>query len=117
MRRFNERAGVGVTASMERQLADLRDAKGNLRRGGVMHLPRILSCDKREALASVRQGALIAASYEDREKPEQPGVIPVRPINNNDDHNAANRTADAAARQGGRPSIDHKERQVWGATR
>jgi hypothetical protein len=64
-----------VSASMRRQLADLRDAKGNPRRGGVMHVPRILSCDEWETLARVQQDALIAASYEDR---AQPGPIPLR---------------------------------------
>ena len=64
-----------VTASMKRQLADLRDAKGNPRRGGVMHLPRILSCDEWETLASLHQDALIAASYEDR---AQSGTIRLR---------------------------------------
>lgn len=51
---------------MKRQLADLRDARGNLRKGGVMRLPRILPHDEWEALASAQQDALIAASYEDR---------------------------------------------------
>ncbi|MFO1408240.1 MAG: hypothetical protein U1F08_12035 [Steroidobacteraceae bacterium] len=55
-----------VTASQKKQLAGLRDAKGSMCRGGVMHLPRILPCEEWEALACVQQDALIAASYEDR---------------------------------------------------
>lgn len=56
-----------VTSSMKKQLAGLRDARtGGLLRGGVMQVPRILSCDDWEALASVQQDALLAASYEDR---------------------------------------------------
>jgi hypothetical protein len=51
---------------MKRQLAEVRDARGNRRKGGVMVLPRILSFDAWQALASVQQDALIAASYEDR---------------------------------------------------
>ncbi|MGB7739328.1 MAG: hypothetical protein WBM03_09455 [Steroidobacteraceae bacterium] len=56
-----------VTASMKKQLHGLRDTRtGGLRRGGVMHLARILSGDEWEALATVQQDALIAAAYEDR---------------------------------------------------
>jgi len=57
-----------VTASMKRHLANLRDLEDNPRRGGVMHLPRILLCDEWESLASAQQDALIAASYEDRDQ-------------------------------------------------
>jgi hypothetical protein len=86
-------ARLRITATMKRQLADLRDPKGKARKGGVMHVPKILSLDEWEAVASVQQDALIAASYEDRATPEQPVVIPVRPSNCNDDHNSANRAA------------------------
>lgn len=106
-----------VTASMRKQLQGLRDTRtGALRRGGVMQVPRILSCDEWEALAAPQQDALIAASYEDRARPEQVVVTTPRPTNSNDDHNAANRAAGAAARQGGRPYLEHKERQVRAAT-
>ena len=46
-------ARLRVTATMKRQLADLRDARGNLHKGGVMHVPRILQLDEWEVLASV----------------------------------------------------------------
>lgn len=81
-----------------------------------MRVPRILSCDEWEALATVQQDALIAASSEDRARPEQGVVTTPRPTNSNDDHNVANRAAGAAARQGGRPYLEHKERQVLEAT-
>jgi hypothetical protein len=55
-----------VTSTMKRQLADLRDRRGNVRKGGVMHAPRILGLKDWEALANVQQDALIDASYEDR---------------------------------------------------
>lgn len=65
-----------VTASMKRELADLRDSKGNVRRGGVMHAPKMLSFDEWEALASVQQDKLIAASEEDRaERDPKPVVV------------------------------------------
>ena len=52
---------------MRKKLQAFRDTRtGGLRRGGVMLVPRILSCDEWEALATVQQDALIAASYEDR---------------------------------------------------
>jgi len=106
-----------VTATMKRQLADLRDPKGNARKGGVMRLPRILSCNDWEALASVQQDALIAASYEDRAKSEPVVIQSPVPTNNNADHTAANRAMADAARQGGRPYLDHKERLVRQVTR
>jgi hypothetical protein len=55
-----------VTASMQKQLADVRAMKHSARRGGVMRVPAILSCDAWEAIASVQQDKLIADSYEDR---------------------------------------------------
>lgn len=56
-----------VTATMRRQLAGLRDERGQVRKGGVMLVPPILSCDEWEALAAPMQDRLIAASHEDRE--------------------------------------------------
>lgn len=103
---------------MKKALEGARDARtGRLLRGGVMHVPRILPCDEWEALASLQQDALIAASCEDRAKPEQAVVTKGRPTNNNDDHNAANRAAGEARRQGGRPYLEQKERQVRQVTR
>lgn len=56
-----------VTASMQRQLADVRAMRrGSRRGGGVMQVPRILSCDAWDALAAVQQDKLIADSAEDR---------------------------------------------------
>ena len=63
-----------ITATMKNQLASLRDARGNKRRGGVMRVPPILSGDEWELLAAVQQDALIAASAEDRAKPAEPVV-------------------------------------------
>lgn len=56
---------VRVTASMKKEFAGLRDSRGNLRRGGVMLVPRILSCDEWEAIAAPMQDKLIQDSYED----------------------------------------------------
>lgn len=106
-----------VTATMKRQLADARDPKGSARKGGVMHVPRILSCDDWEALASIQQDALIAASYEDRARPEPVVIQSPVPTNNNADHDAANRAMGEQRRQGGRPYLEHKERQVRQVTR
>ena len=74
---------------MKRRLADIRDAKGNPRTGGVMRLPRILSCDEWEALASVQQDALIAASYEDRD--ERAKQHPERPVTGPDPADVSHR--------------------------
>ena len=106
-------ARLRVTASMRKQLMGYRDTRtGGLRRGGVMQVPRILSCDEWEALASGQQDALIAASYEDRARPEQAVATSVRPANANDDHNAANRAMGERRRQGGRPYLEAKEQEV-----
>jgi hypothetical protein len=51
---------------MRKQLADLRSARSNSRRGGVMRVPAILGVDEWEALASVQQDKLIEDSHEDR---------------------------------------------------
>jgi len=40
-----------------------------------MKVPAIKSCDEWEALASVQQDALIAASYEDRCVPQEKHVV------------------------------------------
>lgn len=61
MRRFR------VTASMRKQLADVRAMKHSARRGGVMRVPAILGVNEWEAIAAVQQDKLIAASWEDRE--------------------------------------------------
>ena len=45
-------ARLRVTATMKRQLAALRDSKGNARKGGVMTVPKILGLDAWEALAA-----------------------------------------------------------------
>lgn len=106
-------ARLRVSARMKKEIASLRDARtGALRRGGVMHVPRILSCDEWESSASVQQDALIAASYEDRARPEQAVVTTPRPTNSNDDHIAANRAAGEARRQGGRPYLEHEQERV-----
>lgn len=55
-----------VTSSMKRELADLRSARSNPRRGGVMRVPVIMGPDEWEAAASASQDALITASWEDR---------------------------------------------------
>lgn len=102
-----------VTASMKKLLAGARDTRtGRLRCGGVMQVPRILSCDQWEVLASVQQDALLAASNEDRARPEQPVVETSVPTNNNADHNAANRAAGEARRQGGRLYLEARQRQI-----
>ncbi len=100
-----------VSASMKKQLAGMRDARGNPRKGGVMRVPRILSCDEFEAIAAPMQDALIAASYEDREKPEPVGTT-VHPTNAQADHDAANRAMGEQRRQGGRPYLEAKEQEV-----
>ena len=106
-------ARLRVTASMRKQLMGYRDTRtGGLRRGGVMQVPRILSCDEWEAVASGQQDALIAASYEDRARPEQVVATSVRPTNANDDHNAANRAMGEQRRQGGRPYLEHEQERV-----
>lgn len=103
---------------MKKQLQGLRDERtGALRRGGVMQVPRILSCDEWEAVAVPMQDALMAASYEDRARPEQAVVTKVRPTNAQADHDAANRAMGEQRRQGGRPYLEHKERQVRQVTR
>jgi hypothetical protein len=66
-------ARLRVTATMKKQLANLRDSKGNVRKGGVMRVPKILNSDSWEALAAPMQDKLIEDSYEDR-SPQQ--VIP-----------------------------------------
>lgn len=63
-----------VTAAHKKQLAELRSARSNSRRGGVMRVPRIMGVDEWEALASVSQDALVEASHEDRE--DRGDVIP-----------------------------------------
>ena len=55
-----------VTASMRTELSDLRSARSNSRRGGVMRVPRIMGVDEWEAVACVSQDKLIEDSYEDR---------------------------------------------------
>jgi len=105
-------ARLRVTATMKRQLADLRDSKANARKGGVMRVPKILSLAEWEAIAAPIQDKLIEASSEDRARPE-PVVMPAPvPTNNNADHNVANRTAGEAARQGGRPYLEQEQERV-----
>lgn len=55
-----------IPAVLQRMAKDMRDERGNPRRGGVLHVPRILDCEAWEVLASVQQDALIAAASEDR---------------------------------------------------
>jgi hypothetical protein len=70
-----------VTASLKKELANLRDERGNKRRGGVMRIPKILPHDEWEAVAVVQQAQLIAASYEDRSLPAKPVVTGPDPSN------------------------------------
>lgn len=107
---------VRVTASMKKEFAGLRDSKGNLRRGGVLRVPRILPCDEWEALASVQQDALIAASAEDRYKPE--AVVTPEP---NDaaiqrEHERLYQEHRAKAAEGGLPLVRELERRVLRTT-
>lgn len=59
-------ARLRVTATMRRQLADLRGERGQVRKGGVMLVPPILPPDEWEAIAAPMQDKLIADSWEDR---------------------------------------------------
>lgn len=109
-----------VTSTMKNQLATLRDVRGNARRGGVMQVPRILSCDEWERLASVQQDALIAASAEDRAKPAE---LPV--VNNEIEaarrhqagHAEAFRAEKEQERSGGLDLVRAQEERVRRATR
>lgn len=70
-----------VTATMRRQLADLRGERGQVRKGGVMLVPPILPPDEWEAIAAPMQDKLIQDSYEDRAQraklnPEPPIIGP-----------------------------------------
>ena len=56
----------GVTATMRRQLVDLRARRTTGRMGGVMRVPAIMGVDEWEAVASFQQDQLIADSHEDR---------------------------------------------------
>jgi hypothetical protein len=96
---------------MKRQLAALRDSKGNARKGGVMTVPKILGLDAWEALAAPMQDALIDASYEDRAMPE-PVVMPAPRMNAQAEHDAANRAMGEQRRQGGRPYLEHEQARV-----
>lgn len=82
----------------------------------VLDWPRIaVDGEEWEAQAMAHQAKLIEASAEDRAVPD--AVVKPAPVpNNNADHNAANRAAAEVARQGGRPLLDEKERQVRQAT-
>lgn len=64
-----------VSATMRKQLVDLRDERGKARRGGVMRVPAIMGVDEWEAIAAVSQDALIAASAEDRTLPTERPVV------------------------------------------
>lgn len=61
-----------VTASMRKRLADVRDAKGNARRGGVMVIPRMKSVDEWEAQALTSQHKLIADARDSLPQVERP---------------------------------------------
>lgn len=90
-----------VTATMKNQLASLRDVRGSARRGGVMRVPPILSPDEWERLASVQQDALIAASAEDRVKPEPVGTDESEAVRRQQaDHDAAFHAEKAQQRSG-----------------
>lgn len=105
-----------VTASMKKQLADLRDRRtGGLLRGGVMHVPRILSCDEWETLASVQQDALMQASDEDRARPEEVVVTTAPDTNAESERDYQEQRAIAA--RGGLDLVREKERQVRQVTR
>ena len=104
-----------VSASQKRQLAELRDTRtGAMRRGGVMRVPRILSCDEWEALAEPMQAALMANSAEDRFKPE-PVVSPKPDTNAESERDYQEKRAIAA--RGGLDLVRAKERQVRQVTR
>lgn len=81
---------------------------------GVMRVPRILSCEEFEALASVQQDALIAASWEDRAVP-QPVVTPTPDTNAESERDYQEKRAIAA--RGGLDFVRAKERQVRQVTR
>ena len=57
---------IRVPSSLERMAKDMRNARDNGRRGGVMIVPPIISCDEWEKLAAPHQDSLIAGSAEDR---------------------------------------------------
>ncbi len=102
---------------MKKQLGDLRDARtGGLLHGGVMQVPRILSCDEWECRASVQQDALIAASSEDRATPEQAVVsVPATDANAESERDYQEKRAIAA--RGGLDLVRAKERHVRQVTR
>lgn len=50
---------VRVTSTMRKALANQRDAKGNVLRGGIMIAPAVLSVEAWDALAGPQQARLI----------------------------------------------------------
>jgi hypothetical protein len=103
-----------VTASMQRQLASLRDERtGTSRLGGVMKLPRILPMEEWERLASAQQDFLIAASAEDRAKPKEPAAHPEATDEElRREHERNYQEARAKAAEGGLPLVRAREERL-----
>lgn len=102
-------ARIRVTAAMKRQLISLRDARGKVRKGGVMRVPKMLSCDAWEALAAVQQDQLIADSQEDRARPE---VVAMPAIDTNAESERDYQAKRAIAARGGLDLVRAAEQRV-----
>ena len=57
---------IRVPNVLQRMARDMRDARGNTLRGGVLVVPAILDADAWEKLAAEHQDVLIASASEDR---------------------------------------------------
>ncbi len=104
-----------VTATMERQLRELREAKSNKRRGGVMVVPPMMNADEWEQLAGPYEDWLIGSATEDRRKNTDP---PPQHIEDpNIEHNRWNRAQWEHTRRGATDYLEAKQAAVKHATR
>jgi hypothetical protein len=103
-----------VTATMLKQLRELREAKSNKRRGGVMVVPAVMGLDEWEAQAARYQDLLIASATEDRRKNTDPQPAPY--VDPNIEHNEWNRQQWERTRRGAAEYLEAKQAAVKQAT-
>lgn len=104
-----------VTATMLKQLREMREAKSNRRRGGVMLVPAIMGLDEWQEIASKYQDWLIASATEDRRKNTDPPPAPY--VDPNIEHNEWNRAQWESTRRGAADYLDAKQEAVKQITR